>query len=169
MNTRLLAPLFTAALLVGAPAPRAAAAPALTEAQKAAVTREMEAVVKALWDAAEKLDFDKALAFFADVPDFRYATQDGKTFTRAELRKAAEEMWGGFARQAIPLRKAKILVLAPDLALYAWEGSNDMIQKDGAILRADPVAGSYLFRKLGGTWKCIHIHESGPDFKPVKP
>ena len=169
MNTRLLAPLFAAALLVSAPAATAAAAPSLTEANKAAIAKDFEPFIKGLWAAALKLDVDGALSFFADIQDFRYATQDGKTYTRGEVKKVAEEMWGGFSHQTVVFRKEKSLVLAKDLVLYTWEGSNDMIQKDGAIFRSDPAAGSYLFRKIGSTWKCIHMHESGPDFKPVKP
>lgn len=169
MKAACLAPLFAAALAIGAPAPKAAAPAALTAARKAAVLKEVEPVIKALFAAAEKLEVEAATALFADVPEFRYAGPDGKSFSHAELKKLAAEVWGGFARQALPIRSARTLVLAEDLVLYAWDGSNDMIAKDGAVLRADPMAGSYLFRKAGGAWKCIHAHESGPDFQPVKP
>lgn len=59
-------------------------------------------------------------------------------------------------------------MLTPDAALYCWQGSNDMTQKDGPVVRADPMAGTYLLRKVGNAWKGAYFHESSIPMAPLK-
>ena len=167
MNLRALAPLAFAGILALTGCGRRATA--LTEDQKATIRQEVLRTVKPMWAACEAMDPAVMSKFCQDGPDFGFATSDGKVHTAAEFSKIWSEMIGQFPSQKITIRSEKVIVLAPDAALYCWQGANDMVQKDGTVLRTDPMSGTYLFRKTGPTWKGTYFQESGLAPAPVKP
>ena len=141
----------------------------LTEAQKAAIRQEVLQTVKPMWAACEAMDPGILAKYCQDGPEFRFATSDGKVYSSAEFAKTWSEMVALFPSQKVVLRREAVVVLAPDAALYCWEGANDMVQKDGTVLRTDPMSGAYLFRKAGNAWKGTCFQESGLPPAPVKP
>jgi hypothetical protein len=140
----------------------------LTDAQKAAISQEVVQAVKPLFAAAEKLDVDGLMKLCEDGPDLAFAMSDGKTFKGPELRQATADVFKLFSSQKLVTKSERVMVLGPDTALYLWTGCNDMVQKDGAVLRSDPYAATYLYRKVGNEWKFAYGHESGLPWAPVK-
>lgn len=161
----LLPATLAVALAITGCAPKEAA---LTEAKKAAIRQEVLQTVKPMWAACEAMDPATMGTYSQDGPDFGFATQDGKVYTFAEFSKSWSEMIGLFSSQKLVIRKETVIVLAPDAALYCWQGANDMVQKDGTVLRTDPMSGMYLFRKVGNAWKGTYFQESGPAGTRVK-
>lgn len=141
----------------------------LTEARKAQITREVLQAMKPIWAACERIDPAVMTKYCVDSPDFAFASTDGKAYSFPEFGKAWQEIMAQFAAQKILVRHENVIVLAPDAALYCWQGANDMIQKDGIVLRADPMAGTYLFRKVGTKWLGSYFHESSLPMAPSAP
>lgn len=140
----------------------------LTETQQAAIRDEVLQAVKPMLAAFEKVDIDAALKLAQDGPAFELVMPDGKAIAFAEFKKGGGEFFAALSSQKLVPRKEKVLVLAPDAALYLWQGRYDMTQKDGAVLRSDPYALTYLYRKVEGKWMFICGHESGLPHQPVK-
>jgi hypothetical protein len=167
MITRTLAPAILAVALAFTGCAKKEAP--LTEDQKAVIRQEVLQAMKPLWTACEKMDPAIMTKYCLDGPDFAFAMPDGKVHTFAEFSKLWAEMIPQIPAQKLVIRSEKVIVLAPDAVLYCWQGGNDMIQKDGAVLRADPMAGTYLLRKVDGAWKGTYLHESSLPMAPVKP
>jgi ketosteroid isomerase-like protein len=141
-----------------------------TMADEAAIRQEVLQAAKSMWAAAAKMDPDMMAIFGQDGPDFTFIMPDGKIYTSsAEFNTMWREMAAQFPAQKMTTHVEKVIVLAPDAALYLWQGGDDLIQKDGAVLRSDPYAGTYLCRKVGNEWKFVYGHESGLPLAPVKP
>jgi ketosteroid isomerase-like protein len=140
----------------------------LSEAQKSAIGQEVIQAVKPLFAAAEKLDVDAMMKLCVDGPELSFVMADGKVFKGPDLQQACKEIFKTFASQKLNTKTERVLVLAPDVALYLWTGGNDMIQKDGVVLRSDPYSATYLYRKVGNVWKFAYGHESGLPWAPVK-
>jgi len=141
----------------------------LTEAQKTMIRQEVIQAMKPMWAACEKMDPAIMTKYCLDSPEFAFATSDGKVYSYAEFCKSWPETVARFPAQKISIRSENVIVLAPDAALYCWQGGNDMTQKDGTVLRADPTAGTYLLRKVGNAWKGAYFQESSLPMAPVKP
>lgn len=140
----------------------------LTEAQQATIRAEVLQAVKPMFTAFEKVDASTVLKVSLDGPDFELLMPDGKAFTFAGFKKDGSEFFASLSGQKLVPQKEKVIVLAPDAALYLWQGRYDMTQKDGAVLRSDPYAITYLYRKVEGKWMFVYGHESGLPHQPVK-
>jgi hypothetical protein len=125
--------------------------------------------MKPVWTACEKMDPAIMTKYCLEGPDFAFVMPDGKVYSFAEFSRMWAEMIPQIPAQKINLRTEKVIVLAPDAALYFWQGGNDMIQKDGVVMRTDPYCGTYLLRKVGREWKAAYFHESSLPMAPVKP
>lgn len=156
------------AAVLGLAAVSAFSAP-LSEQKQAAIRQEVGQVMQDYTAACEHIDCAAALSFAADVPEFRYADTDGKQYDYAGFKKLVAEFFAGFSAQKATTRNQDILVLDPDTALVIWHGAIDLTQKDGSVLRADPYNATFLFKRLGGTWKIVFQHESGLPPQPVPP
>lgn len=141
----------------------------LTEAQQAVIRAEVLQAAKPMFAAFEKVDLDTALKLSQDGTDFELITADGKAYTYAGFKKDGAEFFASLSGQQLTRQKEKVLVLAPNAALYLWQGRYDVMPKDGTLVRSDPFAVTYLYRKIGGQWKFVYGHESGLPHQPVKP
>jgi hypothetical protein len=170
MNLRKAIPLLlTGALaLAQAPAPAPASAPTLPPAQQAEIARDVLQVAHQVLAATERLDLEAILRICLVSPDFAFTQAGGKTFNFAEMRKSGSELFGSLASQKMVRKNEHVIVLGPDAALFTWTGRNDLVQKDGTVLRSDPYACTYLFRKASGTWRFAFGQESGLPFASIK-
>jgi len=167
MKTSITAVLSFAALL--GLAVSSAFAANLTEKQQAAIRQEVTQAMKGFTTAAEHLDLEGALQFRADVPEFSYADTDGKLYDYPAARKIMVEVFADSTALKILPQRQEISVLGPDAALVAWNGAAEFTQKDGTVLRVDPYNITFLFKRLGGSWKIVRQHESALPPQPVKP
>ena len=142
--------------------------PPLTEAEQAAIRAEVTAAAKTLLAAAEALDLEAVERLSHDGPDFLFVMPDGRVLTFAEMKKVGGEIFASLSGQKMITQKERVIVLAPEAALYVWQGRNDLVQKDGVVMTADPYGATYLFRKIGGAWKFAYAHESALPYQPVK-
>lgn len=163
MKLRPLIPVAFVGLLAFAEPPAA-----LTPAQQATIQQEVLQAGRQIISAIERLDLEAIMQLCMYTPDFAFTQPGGKTFTLAGLRKASGELFGALASQKMIRKHEHVIVLGPDAALFTWTGCNDLVQKDGTVLRSDPYACTYLFRKVGGRWLFAFGQESGLPFAPIK-
>lgn len=140
----------------------------LTEAQQAQIRTEVLQAVKPLFSAVERLDIQTMRALSHKSPDFTFVMPDGTSYGFEEVLVTAKELFANLSGQKMVTLKDRVLVLAPDAALYLWQGRNDVMQKDGMLLRSDPYCCTYLYRKVDGQWKFAYGHESGLPAQPVR-
>jgi len=158
----LIAALFLTGCQKQVPAP-------LTEAEQAAIRDEVMPTVKAVFAVSESLDMEAGERMALDGPDFFYLMPDGKVLSLAEMMAIGRELVPSLSGQKLITQRDHLIVLGRDAALYVWQGRNDLVQKDGTVLRADPYAATYLFRRVDGVWKFAYAHESGLPYQPVQP
>ena len=140
----------------------------LPEAKQAQIRAEVLQAVKIAFTASEQMDVEAFRSFGHKSPEFLFATPDGTSYGFEELMAMGKEMSAEWTGQKFITQKESVIVLAPDAALYFWQGRNDVIKKDGVVLRADPYCCTYLYRKIKGQWKFYYGHESGLPYQPVK-
>jgi proline iminopeptidase len=127
-------------------------------------------VAKAMDDfkaAVEKVDLAAVLAIAADVPEFRYVMPDGSVIDFAGWKQGHIDYFATVAAHRFFPKSQDIAVLASDTALVTWKGAMEVVPKDGAVLRVDPFAATFLFKRIDGAWKLVHQNESGPPPQPV--
>lgn len=127
---------------------------------EAAVTHEVLKAVKEAFAAGATASRDMS-RFVWDSPDFAFLTPDGRVYSYAEFMRFWEGFVSQLSAQRMTIRTERVVVLGPDQALYVWQGADELVRKDGAVLRLDPYCGTYLYRKINGEWRMAHGHESG--------
>jgi ketosteroid isomerase-like protein len=136
---------------------------------EAAIKQEVAQALQGFIVACDRIDLDGTLGFEADVPEFRYADTDGQLYEYPAFKKLLAETFAGSVAQKVLTQRQEISVFGPDAALVAWHGSVELTQKDGTVVRSDPYNATFLFKRLGGTWRIVYQHESGLPPQPVKP
>ena len=134
---------------------------AMTPKQQETVRAEVSRAVKSFIAACEQVDVARALAFEADVPEFLYADADGSMYEYPGFRELVTRSFAASSSQKVITRREKILVLAPDLVLYAWNGALEMTPKGGTTVHVEPYSLTLLMRKVAGAWRITYQHESG--------
>jgi ketosteroid isomerase-like protein len=136
-------------------------------ADAAAIKAEVGVTLDAFKNAIEKVDLSATLALAADVPDFRYVMADGAVTDFAGWKQGHTEYFATVTAHRFVPQSQDIAVLGPDAALVTWTGVMEIVPKEGAVQRVDPFSASFVFKRLGGAWKLVAQHESGPPAKAV--
>jgi hypothetical protein len=116
----------------------------LTQQQKDQIISEVKTVCDTLWAKWTRLDGEATIQYFW-FHAFTQMTLDGAGSTAAiKLAPARVEFYA----------------LAKDAVIYAWFGKSEFAMKSGDKITYDPYAVTFVFKKVGGQWKIICIHES---------
>lgn len=134
-----------------------------------ATRQEVTRTIAAFKDAVENVDLAAILALAADVPEFRYVMPDGVVTDFAAWKQGHSDYFATVTAHRLIEKTQQIAMLAPDTAQVTWQGAMDIVPKDGPVLRVDPFAATFLFRRIGGAWKLVAQHESGLPPQPVTP
>lgn len=135
--------------------------PPLTPAQKADIGREVLQQVHQDIQVWQTLAIDETMKGMQESPDFALVMADGKSYDFAQFRKLWAEMAANGKGEKLTPQSERVIVLAPDLAIYAYQFTAEFFGKDGSEDRYDLGAGTYLYRKVGSRWLFAYGHESG--------
>ncbi|HEX8792180.1 MAG TPA: nuclear transport factor 2 family protein [Polyangiaceae bacterium] len=155
----LLVPLASTMALSGCAAEQGQPPP-LTPAQQADIGQQVLQQVHQDMRAWESLSVDETMKGVQDSPDFALVTPDGHSYGIAEFRKLWSSMAANASSEKITPHAERVIVLAPDAALYTSEATWEVFEKDGSVERYDVGAGTYLYRKVGDRWLLAYEHES---------
>lgn len=136
---------------------------------EAAIKVEVGAALDAFKASVAKVDLAATLATAADVPEFRYTTDDGTVMGFAGWRQGHLEYFPTVTAHRFVTKNQAIMVLGPDAALVSWTGAMEITPKSSAVLRIDPFSASFVFKRLGGAWRLVAQHESCPPAKAGDP
>ena len=132
----------------------------LSSSEIAGIEKSLKDVVGGLIKGCETLDMELAFDLFWDSHDFRMIAMDGSMCDYQTYLRNNIEYLETCSSFELTTLQAEITVLASDLAVYSWiyqakatlnSGEQDVVDKAGA---------SFVFKRLGDTWKAIHYHES---------
>jgi ketosteroid isomerase-like protein len=156
------------ATVFGLVASSAFAAP-LSEKQQATIKQEVEQTMQSLLQNFSRADIDGILKFYSDDPGFLAPDPEGKISDNPTFRKATREFFQTVSSETIQTKHQDVRILAADTVVLAWQGSFQTQMKDGAVLKCDSYAATFVFRRIGNEWKIIYDHESGLPPQSVKP
>lgn len=132
----------------------------LTQQHKNQIIREVKTVCDTLWAKWSSLDGEATIQYLWDSPEFVAFSADG---SRSEFQ-AFKKMTLAGASSSASLKLAPshvdFYVLSKDAVMYAWFGKSEFTLKSGDKIMFDPDALTFVFKKVGGQWKIIYIHES---------
>ena len=134
---------------------------------EAAIKAEVGAALDAFKAAVAKVDLAATLGAAAEVPEFRYTTDDGAVMDFAGWKQGHIEYFPTVTSHRFIPKSQDLAVLGPDAALVTWSGAMEITPKDGAVLRIDPFSATFVFKRFDGSWKLVCQHESGAPAKPV--
>jgi uncharacterized protein (TIGR02246 family) len=155
-------------VMLGFVAGAALAAPP-SEKKQAIIRQEIEQKTLALIQAYEKADVEAVLKFYWDDPSFLIANEKGKVRDSAAYRKAMQADFQNIAAEMIHTRKQELRILSEDTVIVAWQGPCEFKKKDGSLYAYEVFAATFVFKRIGGDWKIIYSHESGPPAKRIEP
>ena len=134
---------------------------ALSASRQAEIRAEISQVADNFLAALEHVDANAAMAFLADVPEFRHADNEGHLMDYAGQRRGMNGFFAVATSQKTSTKRQEVVVLGPDSALYIWQGSVTVNLKNGAQLASPTFVVNALFKRIDGTWKVLYWQESG--------
>jgi hypothetical protein len=142
-------------------APLCAAAPALTDAQKASIEKAVLAADDNAAHAGSERSPERLFDFVLDG-DKGPIVMNGVVFrTREEARTRVRENLRALSRVEYRWKLRLVTVLAADLALVVSEGEAEGVTTQGASFTA-PFAQTAVWTLRNGEWKILHAHQSAP-------
>lgn len=152
--------LLACGLIPGCTAPANETLSPAREAEVAATLLSITEAYNAVW---EELDLEKISAFHAD--DFTYYRRGGvdsvsqADFLDAYHDNVATQITGYWAEAT----ETRVKVLGPNAGLVAFVFRGGVELPDGRKVGYDG-ALTYVFERLDGEWRIVHIHES--EYRP---
>jgi uncharacterized protein (TIGR02246 family) len=131
----------------------------LTEDQRLALVDTILQVQIDLVAAAEAVDAEAVLSFFA--PDVGLV-MDGRVVGYASLSQLLRQSYGQMGRQTVEWHPAEVSVLSPDAVALTLGGVVTVIGMEGDTVSSGPVAWTEVFVRRNGGWKLLHAHQSTP-------
>lgn len=133
------------------------AAREFTEQQRLAVMDTVFQVHADLVSAAEQLDAERLLGFFAEDPGL---IDDGAVVPYDALAKRVRGAFSKLDGQRIQWHPAKTSVLSRDVVVMTIGGRTTVLGPAGDTTWSRPVAWTEVWVRRDGEWKLLHAHQS---------
>lgn len=131
-----------------------------SQSEQLEITREVQQVFREIVTNSEAANLEGALHYYADSPDFIGVFGDGTVHDYQAFAAGNREFFSQVrAEKFTPLRE-HTLIIDRDNVLYTWQARATITLNDGTALTMDPFATTFLFRRIGTSWKVIHSQES---------
>jgi hypothetical protein len=133
----------------------------ISDSLKVKITNETNLVFEKSINASETMDVkgisesvdDRYLAGFID---------NGMYFSSFEnVMNRFKERTNGVNSQKIDVVEKRITVLSEDAVVLTTSGKYSAVLTDGRVLNGK-FAWTFIYKKIGDTWKVIHSHMSNP-------
>jgi ketosteroid isomerase-like protein len=133
----------------------------LSPQQVAQIKKDASAAVDSIVARFNRLDVDGAMTIYNNAADFLIVGAGGETANSAENRKNNAELVASAERIVVTTKGDDCRVMAADLALCTWTGSEAVTLKAGGSMTYDPFAVTLVMKSIAGQWKVMYSHESG--------
>lgn len=109
------------------------------------------------WETVNML---KVAEFHSDSSFRYYRNMELSVGNNEEFRKMYPQILKGTKSFKIQILNPVVQVLSLDAALIGFTAVAELITQDNKILDIGTGAYTYVWKKIDGQWKIVHIHES---------
>lgn len=129
--------------------------------------KESQKIVEAILSITEKynntwetLDMEQVAKFHSDM-SFRYYRNMGSGIkSNDDFKKLMPQYMNVIKSWKMEVSNQVVQVLGKNAAVISFIGKAEMIDKDNKSSDSGSGAYTYVWKKLNGEWKIVHIHES---------
>jgi hypothetical protein len=133
------------------------------------ILNEVKLFARNLTHYSETAQSELFLACYADIPEFLAISGDGIIRDYSEFKKIGRDYYGTLNEQKLTTVSEKFQILDDNTVLLCWSGNIDSYFKNGDAWKMQNYTVTYVFKKINGTWKIIHSHESSLPPEIIKP
>ncbi|MCF1713272.1 nuclear transport factor 2 family protein [Flavihumibacter sp. RY-1] len=109
------------------------------------------------WETVNML---KVAEFHSDNSFRYYRNMELSVGNNEEFRKIYPQILKGTKSFKLQIANPVVQVLSPDAALIGFTAVAELITHDNKVLDIGTGAYTYVWKKIDGQWKVVHIHES---------
>ncbi|HEV3222964.1 MAG TPA: nuclear transport factor 2 family protein [Puia sp.] len=124
------------------------------------ILNEVRLFARNLTHYSETAQLDLFIGCYADLPEFLAVSGDGIIRNYNEFKKIGKEYYGTLKEQKLTTVAEKFHILDDNTVLLCWSGNIDAYFKNGDNWKMQNYTVTYIFKKIDGSWKIIHSHES---------
>src|ERR1700722_19237777 len=124
------------------------------------ILNEVRLFARNLTHYSETAQLDLFIACYADIPEFLAVSGDGVIRNHDELKKICKDYYGNLKVQKLTTVSEYYHVLDDNTVLLCWSGNIDAFFKNGDTWKMKNYSVTYIFKKIEGSWRIIHSHES---------
>jgi len=108
----------------------------------------------------ETLDMEKVATFHSDSSFRYYRNMRSGIKSNDDFKKLMPQYMEVIKSWKMEIRNPVVQVLCENAAVIGFIGKAEMIDKDNKSSDSGSGAYTYIWKKINGEWKIVHIHES---------
>ena len=131
-----------------------------SEKENKKIVEEILAVTDKYNETWETINMFKVAGFHSDSSFRYYRNMKLSVGSNEEFKKVYPQILKGTKRFTMKVEDPVVQVLAKDAALIGFTAIAELITFDDKVLDIGTGAYTYVWKKIDGQWKIVHIHES---------
>ena len=131
-----------------------------TEKESQQIVEEILSITEKYNKTWETLDMEKVAKFHSDSSFRYYRNIRSGIKSNEDFRKLMPQYMYVIKSWKMKVSNPEVQVLSENAAVIGFIGKAEMIDKDNKSSDAGSGAYTYIWKKLNGEWKIVHIHES---------
>jgi hypothetical protein len=131
-----------------------------TETESKKIEEEILSVTEAYNKTWGTLNMEEVAKFHSDSSFRYYRNMRLGVSSNEDFKKLMPKYFTGSKSWKIEVTNPVVQVLGPDAAVIGFTGKAEMVSIDGNVSDAGTGAYTYVWKKINGHWKIVHIHES---------
>ena len=128
------------------------------ESQK--IVEEILSITEKYNKTWETLDMEKVALFHSDSSFRYYRNMRSGIKSNDDFKKLMPQYMNFIKSWKMEISNPVVQVLSENVAVIGFIGKAEMIDKDNKSSDAGSGAYTYIWKKINGEWKIVHIHES---------
>ncbi|MCF1752104.1 nuclear transport factor 2 family protein [Mariniradius sediminis] len=131
-----------------------------TESKTEKIVKEIIAVTDLYNQTWETIDMLKVAEFHSDSSFRYYRNMELSVGSNEEFKKVYAQIMKGTKSFKINVENPVVQVLGQDAALIGFTAFAELVTLDNKVLDIGTGAYTYVWKRIDGHWKIVHIHES---------
>lgn len=131
-----------------------------TETESKKIQQEILSVTDAYNKTWGTLNMEEVAKFHSDSSFRYYRNMRLGVSSNEDFKKKMPQFFVDSKSWKIEVINPVVQVLGPEAAVIGFTGKAEMVSKDGTVSDAGTGAYTYVWKRINGHWKIVHIHES---------
>jgi ketosteroid isomerase-like protein len=132
----------------------------MTKAETEKIIKDVKKIYDRITECSQRAQLDTFLSYYDNSSSFLSFSSDGKMSNYEDFKQACRKYYLSLREQTVTTIQEKFNVLDANLVIVGWTGNITAIFKNGEIMKMDNYSITSVFKKVDGSWKVIHDHES---------